>query len=96
VIHTVGPIYQGGQSNESALLRSCYLESLRLALEAGAESVAFPCISTGVYGYPKGEASEIAVSEVTAWLSSHELPREVVFCCFDTENARLYRRALVP
>ena len=96
VIHTVGPIYQGGHSNESALLRSCYLESLRLALEAGAESVAFPCISTGVYGYPKGAASEIAVSEVTAWLSSHELPREVVFCCFDTENARLYRRALVP
>ena len=94
VIHTVGPVYHDGHSGEEALLRSCYFASLRLAEEAGAASVAFPCISTGVYGYPKAAACDVAVDAVATWLSSHDLPREVIFCCFDAENAGLYRRAL--
>ncbi len=94
VIHTVGPVYRGGKRGEAELLRSCYRESLRLAEEAGAHSIAFPAISTGAYGYPKEEACEIAVSTVTEWLGSHELPRSVIFCCFDSASANLYRRRL--
>src|SRR6266540_3944572 len=72
VIHTVGPVYEDGHSGEPELLRSCYLESLRLASEASLHSIAFPCISTGVYGYPKADACEVAVTAVTEWLESHE------------------------
>ena len=94
VIHTVGPVYGGGGNREEEALRSCYRESLRLAEGAGLESVAFPCISTGVYGYPKAEACEIAVGEVARWLAAHALPARVVFCCFEAEDARLYARRL--
>ena len=94
VIHTVGPVYHGGGRGEAELLRSSYRESLRLASEAGLESVAFPCISTGVYGYPKAEACEVAVSAVAEWLATHELPRVVTFCCFGLEDAELYRARL--
>ena len=94
VIHTVGPVYDGGRSGERELLRSCYRESLRLASEAGLRSVAFPCISTGVYGYPKAEACDVAVAAVIEWLSSHELPESVTFCCFDPEDADEYRARL--
>jgi O-acetyl-ADP-ribose deacetylase (regulator of RNase III) len=94
VIHTVGPVYRDGHHGEPEALRSCYRESLRLAEEAGLESIAFPCISTGVYGYPKDEACGIAVGEVTAWMASHALPARVVFCCFADEDARLYWRRL--
>ena len=94
VIHTVGPVYHGGGYGEAELLRSSYRESLRLASEAGLESVAFPCISTGVYGYPKAEACEVAVSAVAEWLATHELPRVVTFCCFGFEDAELYRARL--
>ena len=94
VIHTVGPVYRDGHSGEPEALQSCYRESLRLAEGAGPESVAFPCISTGVYGYPKAEACETAVSEVARWLAAHTLPSHVVFCCFDEEDARLYSRRL--
>jgi O-acetyl-ADP-ribose deacetylase (regulator of RNase III) len=94
VIHTVGPVWHGGASREPQLLRSCYTESLRLAEEAGLRSVAFPGISTGVYGYPAGPACEVAVSAVAAWLAGHELPRRVVFCCFGESAAALYRRRL--
>ena len=68
VIHAVGPIYEDGRSGEPALLRSCYEEALRLAHQHEAESIAFPCISTGVYGYPKDEACRIATDAVIAWL----------------------------
>ena len=91
VIHTVGPVYKDGQSGEPELLRSCYRESLRLASEAGLESVAFPCISTGVYGYPKSAACQEAITAVTEWLSAHELPRSIIFCCYGSDNAGLYR-----
>ncbi|MCE5202782.1 MAG: O-acetyl-ADP-ribose deacetylase [Actinomycetia bacterium] len=94
VIHTVGPVWRGGTHGERELLRSCYLNSLRLAEENGLASVAFPCISTGVYGYPKAEACEVAVDTVSEWLASHELPREVVFCCFTDSDAALYRARL--
>ena len=94
IIHTVGPVYDGGGYGEAELLRSCYLESLRLAAEAGLESVAFPCVSTGIYGYPKPEACEVAVSAVVEWMAVHELPRIVTFCCFGTDDAALYRARL--
>lgn len=91
IIHTVGPIYKWLRFGAAKQLRSCYCESLRLASEAGLESVAFPSISTGVYGYPKVAACEIAVAAVSDWLAGHELPRVVTFCCFTAEDAELYR-----
>lgn len=94
VIHTVGPVWHGGHSGESELLRSCYTESLRLAAEAGLETFAFPAISTGLYGYPKVEACAVAVRAVSEWLAAHELPRTVTFCCFGAADAALYREWL--
>jgi O-acetyl-ADP-ribose deacetylase len=94
VVHTVGPVYRAADPAMPALLRSCYESSLVLAAGVGATSIAFPCISTGVYGYPKAEACDIAVRAVSEWLMSAELPRAVVFCCFDRENAALYEQAL--
>lgn len=94
VIHAVGPVYRGGASGEAALLGSCYTESLRLAEEAGLLTIAFPCISTGIYGYPKEEACSVAVASVEAWLAGHAKPESVIFCCFGAEDAELYRRRL--
>jgi O-acetyl-ADP-ribose deacetylase len=94
VIHTVGPVWTGGRSGEAALLRSCYVESLRLATEAGLRTVAFPAISTGVYGYPKDAACEIAVTAVREWLAGHDLPESVVFCCYGADDAARYRARL--
>lgn len=91
VIHTVGPVYRNGRSGERELLRSCYANSLALAARAGLESVAFPCISTGAFGYPKAEACDVAVTEVRDWLAGHALPKDVVFCCFSPSDAALYR-----
>ena len=92
VIHTVGPVYRDGESGERDALRACYVESLRLASEAGLRAVAFPCISTGVFGYPKAEACEVAVETAAEWQATHELPERVVFCCFGAEDATLYRQ----
>jgi O-acetyl-ADP-ribose deacetylase (regulator of RNase III) len=94
VIHTVGPVYRDGRSGEPELLRSCYRESLRLASEAGLETVAFPAISTGVYGYPRAEACDVAVATVSEWLATHALPVTVTFCCFEARDAALYRGRL--
>ncbi|WP_072008604.1 O-acetyl-ADP-ribose deacetylase [Hymenobacter sp. IS2118] len=94
VIHTVGPVWNGGQKGESALLAACYRNSLRLATGHQLASVAFPGISTGIYGYPKQEAAAIAVREVRQWLAAHDFPRTVVFVAFDEENRRLYEQAL--
>jgi len=93
IIHTVGPVYYGG-NGEAELLRSCYQESLRVASDAGLETVGFPCISTGIFGYPKVEACDIAVSTVIEWLATHPLPHTVTFCCFDSENLEIYRNRL--
>ncbi|MGC8640764.1 MAG: O-acetyl-ADP-ribose deacetylase [Isosphaeraceae bacterium] len=94
VIHTVGPVYRDGRHGEGELLRSCYEQSLRLAALHQAGTVAFPCISTGVYGYPKAEACQVAVDTVLAWLERNELPHGVVFCCFGEEDGNLYRERL--
>jgi len=87
VIHTVGPVWHGGKKGEPELLARCYRNSLALAIVHGLHSIAFPAISTGIYGYPKREAAEIAVHEV----NMIPLIEQVVFCCFDTETADLYR-----
>lgn len=94
VIHTVGPVWNGGHKGEPTLLASCYRNCLRLALENKLASVAFPGISTGIYGYPKGEAAAIAVREVQQWLATHAWPQEVVLVAFDAEAQRQYEQAL--
>ena len=90
VIHTVGPVYNGGKYNEAEKLASCYQRSLEIAVDNNIESVAFPNISTGVYGYPKAEAAQIAIQTVKAFLETHSQLQEVIFCVFDDENYRLY------
>ena len=92
VIHTVGPVWAGGTNDESHLLRNCYLNSLELAEREGATSIAFPNISTGVYGYPKQRAAEVAVAAVRAFTA--QALRDVYFVCFDAENYRIYRELL--
>lgn len=94
VIHTVGPIFEGGGAGEAEALASCYRESLHLAEAAGLDSVAFPGISTGAYGFPKEEACRIAVATVVAWLREHDRPASVTFCCFSAPDAELYRTAV--
>jgi len=93
IIHTVGPIYRGGNRDEAEKLRSCYLNSLNLALQQGFGSIAFPNISTGIYGYPKVAAAEIAVQSVQEFLSEHP-GLEVWFYCYDAENYELYSELL--
>lgn len=90
VIHTVGPVWHGGDQGEAELLASCYRQSMARADELGAASVAFPAISTGVYGYPVAEAARVAVTTVGA---TRTAVREVVFVCFDTTAELAYRRA---
>lgn len=94
VIHTVGPVWHGGGRGEAQLLAACYRNSLALAQQAGAASVAFPSISTGVYGYPIAQAAAVAVATVRA--SSGEFPsiREVVFCCFSASDRAVYEAFL--
>lgn len=95
VIHTVGPVYQNGKQNEEALLANCYINSLKLALENGLRSVAFPNISTGVYRFPKPHAAQIAVSAVQNFHTAHpETFDEIIFICYDDENYSLYKTLL--
>src|SRR5947207_4448895 len=94
VIHTVGPVWSGGDRDEDKLLASCYRNSLALAEEHGVKTIAFPCISTGVYGFPADRACEIAVREVKNYLGAHALPEKITFACFLDRDAELYRRAL--
>ena len=92
VIHTVGPVWMGGTNGEEQLLRNCYLNSLALAEREGASSVAFPNISTGVYGFPKQRAAEVAVAAVREFAAGSL--QEVYFVCFDAENYRIYEKLL--
>jgi O-acetyl-ADP-ribose deacetylase len=94
VIHAVGPVWQGGKNNESILLANCYRNSLKLAVENGCFSVAFPNISTGIYGFPKEEAAEIAINEVKLFLVSNNFIKQVIFCCYDNENYSIYHKIL--
>ena len=94
VIHTPGPVWHGGARHEAELLRSCYENSLKLAAENGCRSIAFSCISTGVYGYPHEAAAGIAVETVRAW--NGDLPEEVIFCCFSNEMLKIYESKGVP
>lgn len=94
VIHTVGPVYHGGKNNEAQKLASCYRRSLEVALENHVKTIAFPNISTGVYGYPKAEAAKIAVQTVQDFLNKNATIEEVIFCVFDNENLRLYQKLL--
>jgi len=90
VIHTVGPIYKDGNHNEAQLLSNCYTNSLNLAHENNCKTIAFPNISTGVYGYPKTEAAEIAIKTVQNY--QFEGIGKIIFVCFDDENYSLYQK----
>lgn len=92
VIHTVGPVWHGGGSGEAELLAACYRNSIVLLRQAGGRSIAFPAISTGIYGYPPGPAARIAVATVRQALEDGDL--EVIFACFDAATLDLYRREL--
>jgi O-acetyl-ADP-ribose deacetylase (regulator of RNase III) len=94
IIHTVGPVWQGGGKGEPELLASCYRRSLELAEAHGLQSLAFPSISTGIYGYPIAAAAEIAVRQVQSWLAAHALPAEVVFCTFNADATLAIEREL--
>ena len=103
IIHTVGPIWEDepgkeeaklGYTREDVLLASCYIRSLDLAAEHGVRVLAFPAISTGVYGFPKRRAARIAVGHVLGFMRQHALPEKVVFCCFSGEDAVRYEHVL--
>ena len=95
VIHTVGPVWKGGKQGEARLLANAYRNSLRLAAEHGIAQIAFPNISTGVYGYPKEAAAQVAVDTIRDFVADHPKPHEVIFVCFDEENFRLYQQLLL-
>ena len=92
VIHTVGPVWTGGEKNEASLLSSCYTRSLSLACDHELATIAFPAISTGAYGYPLIQATQIAVESVTNWQSVY--PKNVIFCCFDNQTLNIYEEIL--
>ncbi|MEW6629560.1 MAG: O-acetyl-ADP-ribose deacetylase [Pseudomonadota bacterium] len=94
IIHTVGPVWQGGGEGEAGLLASCYRRSLEIASAHDCRTIAFPAISTGIYRFPKDEATDIAAGIVNGFLQQNMLPEIVTFCCFDDRAAELYRLAI--
>ena len=94
VIHTVGPVWHGGGAGEPATLAACYRSCLAIAREQGFAAIAFPAISTGIYGYPREAAARIAVATVGAHLAAEAVPETVIFVCFDAATAAVYEAAL--
>lgn len=94
VIHTVGPVWRGGNADEDRLLASCYRQSLALAATHRFDRIAFPAISTGVYGFPAARAARIAVTSVAEGLADQALPDAVIFCCFSADSATHHEKAL--
>ena len=94
IIHTVGPVWNGGNNNEDNLLSNCYKNSLKLALENKIKTIAFPAISTGVYRFPIERATKIAIEEVRKFLDKNDLIEKVIFVCFDEETYSVYQRTV--
>jgi O-acetyl-ADP-ribose deacetylase (regulator of RNase III) len=94
IIHTVGPVWNGGKNNEDKLLANCYKNSLKLAVENGIKTIAFPAISTGVYGFPLERATKITVTEIKKFLEKNESIEKVIFVCFDEETYEVYENIL--
>ncbi|WP_457420705.1 O-acetyl-ADP-ribose deacetylase [Roseateles sp. P5_E7] len=94
IVHTVGPVWRGGGHGEAEALTSCYRRSLKLAAAQGAATVAFPSISTGIFGYPIEQAARVAIEAVRMEAASHGSLREVIFCCFSAEDLQVYERVL--
>lgn len=95
VIHTVGPVWNGGNKSEREKLESCYHNSLKLATEHTCKSIAFPAISTGIYRFPKEEAAQIAIRTVIRYLTENSLPQDVIFVCFDKESENILQQELM-
>lgn len=94
IIHTVGPVWRGGTAGEAGLLASCYYNAMRIAAEKQLSSIAFPSISTGIYGYPLEQAAHVAVNHVQAALSDYPTIQEVIFCCFSDNDLQIYQAVL--
>lgn len=94
IIHTVGPVWRGGAHGEPALLASCYRRSLQVAAASGVHTIAFPCISTGVYGYPVALAARLAIDTVNVTLPELGVIREVIFCCFSASDFAIYQKLI--
>jgi len=94
VIHTVGPVWRNGQSGEPDLLASCYRNSLKLAVDYHLKSIAFPAISTGVYGYPVELAAKVAVTTVRDFIRSPSSLEQILFCCFSASDLKIYQAIL--
>jgi O-acetyl-ADP-ribose deacetylase (regulator of RNase III) len=94
VIHTVGPVWNGGKNREPELLANCYRNTLQLAAENGVKTIAFPNISTGIYHFPKPLAADIAIKEVQQFVTNDKSIEEIFFVCFDDENYTLYKERL--
>lgn len=94
VIHTVGPVWHGGEDGEPQLLADCYTNSLAIAADLQLNSIAFPCISTGVFGYPIADAAHVALDATLAFLAQNDRPATVIFCCFAQRDADVYHTAI--
>ena len=94
IIHTVGPVWNGGKNKEDELLANCYKNSLKLAVENGIKTIAIPAISTGVYHFPLERATKIAITEANKFLEKNDSIEKIIFVCFDNETNRIYKKVV--